>query len=105
MEFRRLRTWDKVTTTYGGPDGNVVLDLEDMNITGSIKPLSILQVMREMTRFNPDVVHAHMGGVTFAIPWCNLHKKPLVLTIHTSPEKAFMLTSPISNASIASFRA
>ena len=66
-----------------------ICDVVYMNITGSINPLHILKVMREISKFNPDVVHAHMGGVTFAIPWCNLHKKQLVLTIHTRPEKAF----------------
>jgi glycosyltransferase involved in cell wall biosynthesis len=60
-----------------------------INITGKIGPFQVLKAMCVISRCNPDIVHAHMGGITFAIPWCKLHKKPLVLTVHTRPDRAF----------------
>ena len=66
-----------------------VTDLQYGNIRGRITPLHMLKVLRQISRYNPDVIHAHMGGVTFGIPWCMLHRKPIVITVHTKPEVAF----------------
>lgn len=57
--------------------------------TGRITPKTFLSVMRAISHINPDIIHAHMGSVAFAIPWTRFHKKPLVVTVHTKPEKAF----------------
>lgn len=66
-----------------------VCKVKYLDIQKSIGSLQMLKVLREISKLHPDIVHAHMGGVTFAIPWCRLHKKPLVLTVHTRPDKAF----------------
>ena len=50
---------------------------------------SIINTVRAINRINPDIVHAHMGGSGFAAIWAMLNRKPLVVTVHTKPEKAF----------------
>lgn len=60
-----------------------------MNIKGNIKLFDMARVLRKISMIKPDIIHAHLGGITFALPWCLLHRKPLVVTVHTIPEKAF----------------
>ena len=64
-------------------------EVKYLNISKSIGPLEMIRVMRAISLYKPDIIHAHMGGIAFAIPWCRLFKKPLVLTVHTRPDKAF----------------
>lgn len=60
-----------------------------MNISGHIKITDMVKVLKKMSELKPDIVHAHLGGVTFALPYALLHRKPAVITAHTKPEKAF----------------
>ncbi len=60
-----------------------------LGITRKITPLTIIKVMREISKYKPDIVHAHLGGVVFAVLWGLLHHKPVIVTVHTKPEKAF----------------
>lgn len=48
-----------------------------------------IKVLHKISKLHPSVVHAHLGGITFGMPWCLLHHKPIVITPHTIPEKAF----------------
>lgn len=66
-----------------------VCDIEFLNLQGRVKATDIFKVMKCISKFKPDIVHAHLGGVTYAVPWSILHRKPLVVTAHTIPEKAF----------------
>ena len=59
------------------------------DVRGTISLLDFFKVFKIMNSVNPDIIHAHMGGVTFAVPWSWIKKKPLVITVHTKPEKAF----------------
>lgn len=56
---------------------------------GKITPITVFRVLRAINEVKPDIVHAHLGGVTFAVPWCFMHRVPLVVTVHTTPEQAF----------------
>ena len=67
----------------------LVCPVEYLNCGGHISIKKILTVMKRITKVKPDVLHAHMGGAAFAIPWGILHHKPVVLTVHTKPESAF----------------
>ncbi len=58
-------------------------------ITKHIGIMSMLKVLHLIARIKPDLIHAHMGGITFAIPWSCIRKTPVVLTVHTDPKKAF----------------
>lgn len=60
-----------------------------MNITGRITPTDMWKVLRKISALKPDILHAHLGGITFALPWARLHRKPIVITAHAKPEKAF----------------
>lgn len=49
----------------------------------------VVVTLRAIKKQSPDVVHAHMGGVGFAAIWSIIYRKPVVITIHTKPEKEF----------------
>lgn len=60
-----------------------------LNHTGQVTPGAILRVVRAIQKTKPDIVHAHLGGAGFSAIWAVLFRKPLVITVHTKPEKAF----------------
>ncbi|MCH1940705.1 glycosyltransferase [Holdemania massiliensis] len=60
-----------------------------LGVKEKITPKIIVRVLNEISRYKPDVVHAHLGGTIFAVLWGILHHKPVVVTAHTKPEKAF----------------
>lgn len=66
-----------------------ICDVFYMNITGHIKLSDVTKVLKKIKSLKPDVLHAHLGGVTYALPYSLIHRKPLVVTAHTKPEKAF----------------
>lgn len=60
-----------------------------LNLDGKVTLKSYFEVYREIKKQAPDVVHAHLGGVTYAVPVCSVMNIPLVITAHTKPEVAF----------------
>ena len=61
-----------------------------LNETGKIGLGSLKRVFCAINEINPDVIHAHLGGMVYAVPWKFLHpNKALIITAHTSPQKAF----------------
>lgn len=60
-----------------------------LNQSGRISPRAVWRVIWAIKETKPDVVHAHLGGVAFGAIWAMLFRKPLVVTVHTKPEKAF----------------
>lgn len=57
---------------------------------GTITLSTIRSVFSKINEINPDIIHAHLGGMVYAIPWTFLHsKKRLVVTAHTKPSQAF----------------
>lgn len=60
-----------------------------LHVQGKITLSLMWKVLRKITALKPDILHAHLGGITFALPWTLLHRKPLVVTAHTKPSKAF----------------
>lgn len=56
---------------------------------GRVTPMTILKMLCEIQKTKPDIVHGHIGGVGFAAVWAGIFRKPLVITVHTKPEKAF----------------
>ena len=65
------------------------IDVHYADCAGTVTPQKIHTVFREINKIRPDVVHAHMGGVLYAALWTLKNRKPLVVTIHTTPQKAF----------------
>lgn len=65
---------------------NVVYLNENHGITFA----SMKHVFAKIREINPDLIHAHLGGMVYAIPWAFLNKKKrLMITAHTEPSQAF----------------
>lgn len=60
-----------------------------LNINGGFSLKSYLTVDKYLNRIKPDVIHAHLGAVQYVTVWSIIHKKTIVVTAHTIPEKAF----------------
>ena len=57
--------------------------------TGHINIKVVSRVLKAINQEKPDVVHAHLGGVPFAVLWKVAHRGSLIITAHTRPDKAF----------------
>lgn len=93
---------------YGKRQGNFleskiaeICNVRYIGLTGKINVTFMRKVISVITEINPDVIHAHQGGVTFAIPWCAIRRKPLCLTVHSKPQQAF---SSLNNCMIYMFK-
>jgi len=64
-------------------------NIQYVGVTEKINIKSIIKVFSVIKKIKPDIIHAHQGGVTFAIPWCIICRKPLCITVHSKPQKAF----------------
>lgn len=49
----------------------------------------ITKVWQELSSYKPDIIHTHISGVVFSIPWIVCHSTKFIHTVHTSPEKEF----------------
>ena len=61
-----------------------------LNIKGKNLIMNYARVSDELRKFAPDVIHAHLVGQLYSVPWGLLHNVPVVITAHTKPEKAFI---------------
>lgn len=61
------------------------LELKGKNLIANYR-----KVARELKKFNPDVIHAHLVGQLYSVPYGLIHKVPVIITAHTKPEKAFI---------------
>ena len=60
-----------------------------LGMVGGITVKNVRMVLKAINSASPDIVHAHMGGAGFAAIWTLLRKRPVVITVHTRPDKAF----------------
>lgn len=44
----------------------------------------LYSISRTLTKDNPDIVHAHLGGIQASLPWSLLHSKKTVVTLHST---------------------
>lgn len=65
-----------ISVKYAGCEGRVTIK-------------KLMRVYHMTKEAKADVVHAHMSGVVYSILWTLCHKSKLVITVHTTPEKAF----------------
>lgn len=61
-----------------------------LNIRGKNLIKNYHRVSAELNRFAPNVVHAHLVGQLYSVPWGLMHNIPVIITVHTKPEKAFI---------------
>lgn len=60
-----------------------------LNQDQKIGPKQIIKVMGAIGKLKPDLIHAHMGSSGFAAIWSLVCRNPVLITIHTKPEKEF----------------
>lgn len=101
MIYELLKSIDRSKYTpeilcYGCRNGNSLeseteklCKVSYVGINEKIRFNDIRRVFKAIKKIKPDVIHAHQGGVTFAIPFCFFHRKPLCITVHSRPDKAF----------------
>lgn len=68
---------------------NAGINIKYAGCNGTVTPSKLYRVYKIMKKFKPDVIHAHMSGVVYSIPWILTHKCKMVVTAHTTPNKAF----------------
>ena len=66
-----------------------VAEVKYLNIKKGFSFYSFYVFDKAMREISPNVIHAHLGAVQFAAVWSILHRKRIVITAHTTPEKAF----------------
>lgn len=64
------------------------IDIRHIGPFHKIRVEALRQMAAILDDFSPDVVHAHLGGSQAALPWCVIHRVPIVVTLHTTMPKA-----------------
>lgn len=80
----------KKNATTLAEDTEKVAEIKYLGIAGKNLIKNYKKVSAELKKFNPDIVHAHLVGQLYSVPWGLFHKIPVVITAHTKPEKAFI---------------
>lgn len=62
-----------------------ICPVEYLNIRGRVNIRALARAFRAFDIYKPDLIHAHLGGAAFAIPWCTIRRKPFLLTVHSEP--------------------
>ena len=60
-----------------------------LNFTGKLTVHKVLRFFRTVQKLNPDLIHSHLGGNAYTLPWATITNARLIVTAHTTPEKAF----------------
>jgi len=57
--------------------------------SGTVTPLKLYKVYKIIKEFKPNIIHAHMSGVVYSLPWVLTHRCKMIVTAHTTPKEAF----------------
>lgn len=68
-------------------DNNVNIHFVDDNVKSKFKRL--IHSWKILSKIKPDVIHSHISGTIYAIPWAFLHRVKIIHTIHTKPDVEF----------------
>ena len=68
---------------------NKGIKIHYLNKKGGASIKTIIKSWKLLNKIKPDVVHSHISGTIYAIPWVFFHKTKLVHTIHTKPDVEF----------------
>lgn len=85
----------RVFCVYGEPHNNVMekkITQHGVPITFIRKGLgfsakSLFRLGKELSKFDPDVVHTHLGASVYCAPWVILNHVKMLHTLHNIPEK------------------
>lgn len=64
-------------------------EVQYLNIKTGFSIRSYLVFEKAIRRMSPSIIHAHLGAVQYAAVWSVIHRKKIIITAHTAPEKAF----------------
>lgn len=67
-----------------------IAEVHYLGIHGKNLIANYMRVAGELNKFKPEVIHAHLVGQLYSVPYGLLHRKPVIITAHTKPEKAFI---------------
>lgn len=75
--------------SYADSKADGLFPIQYQNFKGKATVQKILGINRAINEFDPDIVHAHLGGVFYSVIWALLHHGRIVITAHTKPSQAF----------------
>ena len=86
----------KVVILRGTSEDALIRQLIEGNIDVSIlseKKVGAIETLKDLNKvfknFKPQVIHSHISGTIYSLPWALFHKCVLVHTIHTKPDVEF----------------
>lgn len=65
------------------------IDIVYAGCEGRVTFNKLYKVYKIVKEFQPSVIHAHMSGVVYGLPWILFNRCKMVVTAHTTPQKAF----------------
>ena len=68
-------------------ESDIKVNFIDSKSSSKVKRL--INTWKMLSNLKPDVIHSHISGTIYAIPWVLFHKVKLVHTIHTKPDVEF----------------
>jgi len=67
-----------------------ITDVTYLNVKSKRIFSNFRKVFKCLNEYQPDVINTHLTPHLYAVPWGILHRKPVIITAHTKPEKAFV---------------
>lgn len=59
------------------------------SLSGKVTPAKLYRFSRLLSQFHPDVIHTHISGAIYALPYILIHPVKHIHTLHTAPDKEF----------------
>lgn len=84
-----LCLWERSDTALAEA-AEKVADVRYLGIHGKNLIANYFRISKILRSFHPDIVHAHLVGQLYAVPWGLLNHVPVLITAHTKPRKAFI---------------
>lgn len=84
-----LCLWERSDTALAEA-AEKVADVRYLGIHGKNLIANYFRISKILRSFHPDIVHAHLVGQLYAVPWGLLNHVPVIITAHTKPRKAFI---------------
>lgn len=82
LSEKKNTTLEKILEKYN-------IDVEYLEKKGKGSVETLIKIWYSLSTFKPDVVHSHISGTIYALPWILFHKCRLVHTVHTKPDEEF----------------
>lgn len=84
-----LCLWERSDTALAEA-AEKVADVRYLGIHGKNLIANYFRISKILRSFHPDIVHAHLVGQLYAVPWGLLNHVPVLIAAHTKPREAFI---------------